>query len=222
MFDWLSDLAGVMRGRTDTLFVIRAHPDETRRGKESQQSVAAWVRDTRLTDLGNVVFFGPEERVSTYDLIRASKFVLVYNSSVGVEASILGTPALCAGRARFTRSQAAYTPADRAAYGRTLQTFLTGGELEVPEAQVRRARAFMYHELFSASLDLGEFLTPDRRWPGMVRFAAFAPSRLAAAEPCQVIREGIVRGRPFLLRNTIDGRGARRLPSTSSSTRGRG
>lgn len=199
MFAWLDELALTMRKERETLFVIRAHPDENRTGKESQESVAAWFRDRHIDGWHNVLFIGPEEPISSYELIQASNFVLVYNSSVGLEASILGTPALCAGRARFTQIEAAYVPPDREAYWHRLREFLTAAELDVPAAQVKNARAFLYYELFQSSLDLGEFLVPDPGLQGMVRFSDFRPARLVEAEACQVIRQGILDGKAFVL-----------------------
>jgi hypothetical protein len=38
---WTACLSG--RSAPETLFVIRAHPDEARPGKESRESVAEWV-----------------------------------------------------------------------------------------------------------------------------------------------------------------------------------
>jgi hypothetical protein len=198
MFDWLSRLAEVFRQQARTLFVVRAHPDESRRGKESRESVAAWIRNEALDRLDNLVFVGPDEAASSYELIRSSKFVLVYNSSVGLEATILGTPALCAGRARFTQIEATYTPDSPEAYWRLLQEFLGAQRLAVPETQVRRARAFLHTEWFRASLDLGEYLTQDAGRPGMVRFSRFDPSRLADSEVARILRAGILDGRPFL------------------------
>jgi hypothetical protein len=198
MFEWLDALAGIIRKERDTLFVIRAHPDESRRGKESQESVRAWVKETLLDRLANVVFVGPEERLSSYELIRASKFVLVYNSSVGLEALILGTPALSAGRARFTQMPTTTFPASRSDYLKTLEAFMAADRIDVTETQSRNARTFLYYELFHASLDLSEFLVTDPRLEGMVRFSNFAPARLAEADIFRVLREGILEGKPFV------------------------
>ena len=198
MFEWLNALAGIIRRERETLFVIRAHPDESRRGKESQESVQAWVQETLLDRLANVVFVGPDERLSSYELIRASKFVLVYNSSVGLEALILGTPALSAGRARFTQMPTTTFPTSRSDYLKTLEAFLTADRIEVTETQSRNARTFLYYELFHASLDLSEFVVTDPELEGMVRFSDFAPARLAEADIFRVLREGILEGRPFV------------------------
>jgi hypothetical protein len=199
MFAWLDDLADVMRANPDTLFVLRAHPDELRRGKESQETVGDWYRSSGVDRLPNAMLIGPDESVSSYELARASKFVVVYNSSIGLESTILGVPALCAGRGRFSDSETAYLPETREAYRSTLESFLKAPRLEVPEAQVRNARTFLYLEQFQASLDLGEFLVPDPTLPGMVRFSDFELSRLESAEACRVIRDGILDGAPFLM-----------------------
>jgi hypothetical protein len=198
MFAWLADLAETIRRQDDTLFVLRAHPDETRRGKESQETVSAWLRSEGLEGRPNVVGVGPDERVSSYDLIRNSKFVLVYNSSIGLEASILGTPVLSAGRARFTQLATTTFPSSRDEYRQTLARFLSAERLEAPAEHTRNARAFLYVELFHASLDLSEFLVADSDLPGMVRFSPFAPNRLGQAEVLRVLTDGILEGKPFL------------------------
>lgn len=198
MFAWLDRLVTSFRNAPDTLFVIRAHPDEQRRGKESQETVAAWVRESRVDALDNVVFLHPGEPASSYELIRGSKFVLFYNSSVGLEASILGVPALSAGRARFTQMKTCFLPGSLGEYEHLLREFLEAADVSVPPDQVRRARAFLYVELFHASLDLGEFLVPDSDRPGMVRLSDFDPSRLIDSDSCRVIRNGILSGEPFL------------------------
>ena len=199
MFAWLDDLASTIAQRPDTLFVLRAHPDEIRRGKESRESVETWFRASPLARLENVVFIGADEAVSSYDLIRTAKFILVYNSSIGLEATILGTAALCAGRARFTQIEAAFVPPNVDTYRRWLEDFLAAPAVEVSESRRRHARAFLYGEWFRASLDLGEFLAPVRDLPGMTGFADFPPARLLEAEACQVLRRGILEGAPFLL-----------------------
>jgi len=77
MFDWLDTLLGIIKDHPDNLFVIRAHPDELREGKESKQTVEAWVKSNRLDERDNVIFIGPNQLFSSYELIRRSKFVMV-------------------------------------------------------------------------------------------------------------------------------------------------
>ncbi|MFP3855006.1 MAG: hypothetical protein ACLFWD_12000 [Anaerolineales bacterium] len=198
MFDWLDWLAGKIRQHPDTLFVLRAHPDENRPGKEAAQSVAAWFRDSDLKEAENVLFFSPEEFVSSYQLIEAAHLVLVYNSSIGLEASIMGAPVLSAGRARYTQSDTVDFPDTRAAYERLLEEYLIRDEITPPARYAQNARRFLYRELHEASLDFSGYLRPYPSIPGMVLFERFEPDELRRDETLDVIRDGILGGEPFL------------------------
>ena len=59
MFAWLDMTLGVIKSQPETLFVIRAHPDETRLRKESRETVEGWVERSGAWRLANVVFVGP-------------------------------------------------------------------------------------------------------------------------------------------------------------------
>ncbi len=200
MFGWLDELARVIQAHPETLFVLRAHPDEVRPGKESRESVADWVRSRGIEVWPNVVFFAPRQYVSSYELIRQAKFTLVYNSSIGLEASILGAPVLCAGRARYTQVPTVFFPRSREEYLATLEDFLAAGRIAVPEAFRRNARRFLYFELFHASLDFSPFLAPDPILPGFVVFRGFPAGLLApgSSQLGSVLLSGVVERRPFV------------------------
>jgi hypothetical protein len=100
MFDWLKEVMAIIRQHPDTLFVIRAHPDELRLHKESRESVHDWIQENQVAKFPNVVFIDAREYFNSYELIQRSKFVMVYNSTIGLEASILGCAVLCGGKAR--------------------------------------------------------------------------------------------------------------------------
>ena len=44
MFDWLDQVLTIIQKNPETLFVIRAHPDEARPGKASREFVSKWAR----------------------------------------------------------------------------------------------------------------------------------------------------------------------------------
>src|SRR5215212_9860480 len=96
MFDWLDLTLEVIRKHPETLFVIRAHPDELRVRKSSRETVEGWVSSRGVDKEPNVIFVSPNESLSSYELIQKSKFVMVYNSTIGLEASIMGAAVLCA------------------------------------------------------------------------------------------------------------------------------
>ena len=203
MFEWLDVVGRVIKETPQTLFVIRAHPDEDRPGKESVESVAAWFDASGLGKHENVVFIASGEMASSYDLIERAQLVLVYNSSIGLEAAIQGQPVLCAGRARYAEAEAAFFPGNREEYLRMLNNFLTAATIQVPERFAENGRLFLYRELYQASLDLTDFLQPYPTMQGMVSLRDFAPELLANHPSIQVIRRGVLDGKPFLMPSQV-------------------
>jgi hypothetical protein len=200
MFDWLKNLKGSILQNPETLFVIRAHPDEARPGKASQDDVAGWMLGSGLLSADNVVFIPPQEYISSYELIREAKLVLIYNSSIGLEASIMGAPVLSAGRARFTQVPTVFFPEDREGYMRMLEAFLAQGHVEAPPEFSENARRFLHYQLFRTSLSFGDFLGPDPDVQGGVLLKDFSPRDLDP-EHCvemDVIGKGIVEGEAFV------------------------
>lgn len=207
MFAWLDSLVPVIRSHADTLFIVRAHPDEDREGKESQERVADWFHDRGLDRQPNTFFIGPRELVSSYELLHQAKLVLIYNSSVGLESAIQGKPVLSAGRARFSHVSIGWTARDEHHYLETLEQLLAAEQIDVPAEFSEQARRWLYYEAFHASLDLSPFLGADPRHPGMVGFRSFEPSAIADHPSLRVIRTGIVHDdQPFVM--PMEGGGA--------------
>jgi hypothetical protein len=201
MFAWLDLVFEIARSHPETLFVIRAHPDEMRPGKQSRESVKAWVERNRATKLPNIVFIDSQEYLSSYELIERAKFVMVYNSSIGLEAALMGKPVLCGGKARFTQYPMVYFPGTQQAYRCQAEEFLEPGRpVEIPTKFIRNARRFLYYQLFRASLPFDEFLELHPR-PGFVQLRPFSQEQLAPERSAtiRVLVDGILHGKPFLL-----------------------
>ncbi|HOH92344.1 MAG TPA: hypothetical protein PK791_03155 [Anaerolineaceae bacterium] len=202
MFAWLDNLLEVAKANPDTLFVVRAHPDEAREGKASEESVADWAKSRDVENLPNVLFIPPHEFINSYDLIRMAKFVMIYNSTIGMEASILGATVLSAGKARFTASNVVHFPADRKAYDQTLQDFLNAESLSaLPEHKIN-ARRFLYYQLYRSSLVFDAFLEQDKYWQGYVMLKDFDwQSLLPENSPAvQVFLDGMLANGNFILK----------------------
>jgi hypothetical protein len=205
MFAWLDLVLKIIRTHPETLFIIRAHPDECRPGKESLESVADWVRLNQIVEgpqaLANVRFIDAGEYFSSYELIQKSKFVMVYNSTIGLEASILGVPVLCGGKARFTQLPTVFFPASPDEYRQCSEEFLTLEQIDVPPEFQINARRFLYYQLFRTSLPFESFLEDDGIWKGYVRLKPFRwDSLLAENSPAlKTIADGLLNSTSFLL-----------------------
>jgi len=201
MFAWLDLILEVIKRHTDTLFVLRAHPDEMRPGKKySRQSVRDWVEQKGVRELPNVTFIGSREHISSYALIEMSKFVMVYNSSIGLEATLLGVPVLCGGKARYTQYPTVFFPPTPQAYRQQAEAFLTTESVEVPEEFTRNARRFLYYQFYRASLPFDRFIETHPTG-GYVLFKPFDLQELQArnSPTLKTITDGVLKGKPFLL-----------------------
>lgn len=201
MFAWLDEVKRIIENHSDTLFVIRAHPDESRPGKESHETVTDWVKKNQLTWLPNVIYVPPEEYISSYELIQASKFTMVYNSTIGLEAAIMGAGVLSAGKSRYTQVPLCWFPKTKEDYLEKCEELLNCDAVSVPPLFKETARRFMYYQFFHTALSFEPFIAPDETWKGYVKIKNFP---LQALDPEQninlkVIHDGILEGKPFVL-----------------------
>ncbi|NOH00702.1 MAG: hypothetical protein HND47_01350 [Chloroflexi bacterium] len=198
MFDWLDLVLEVIKEHPETLFVIRAHPDELRVRKSSRETVEGWATSREVQKEANVVFVGPRETLSSYELIQKSKFVMVYNSTIGLEASIMGAAVLCAGRARFTQYPTVFFPQTVEEVRRKMKEFLEAQKIDTPPEFKRNARRFLYYQLFKTSLPFGDFLEPSVRTT-QTRLKPFELDDLLKSDSLKVILSGVLEGGDFLL-----------------------
>jgi len=202
MFAWLELVLDIIHNHPHTLFVIRAHPDEKRPGtrKQTRESVSDWLIQRGVDQLSNVIFFDSQDYVSSYDLIRRAKFVMIYNSSIGLEATLLDTPVLCGGQARFTQYPTVFFPPSAEEYRRNAEGFLTADNIAVPSEFKNNARRFLYYQLFRVSLPFDDFIEVHPT-PGYVQLKQFHWQALnkEKSPTMSIIVDGIVQGKPFML-----------------------
>ena len=200
MFDWLDMALEVIREHPETLFVIRAHPDELRVRKSSRETVKGWVSSRGVDKEPNVIFVSPHETLSSYELIQRSKFVMVYNSTIGLEASIMGAAVLCAGKARFTQYPTVFFPQTVEEVRGKMKEFLEAEKIDVPLEFMRNARRFLYYQLFRTSLPFGDFLEPSVRTT-QTRLKTFDLEKLSPenSKAMAAIFDGLLKNGDFLL-----------------------
>ncbi len=202
MFEWLDLVYDEVKDNPGTLFVLRAHPDEDRPGKAAQESVGQWVEKTGFDKLPNTIFIPSSEYISSYALVQRAKFVMIYNSSIGLESVLMGKPVLSAGKARFTAYPTVYFPQSARNYKKMLTDFLEAEEIELPDEFVRNARRFLYFQLYKTSLPFGEFLSPHKL-RGYVYLKKFSLDQLSveSSPTLKTIYESIMTEPEFLLDN---------------------
>ena len=200
MFAWLDTVLDYAKKYWNILFVIRAHPDEMRVGKSSQENVLNWAADENIKEYQNIKLIGPDDTHSSYELIQHSKFTLVYNSSIGLEAILLGTPVLCAGKARYTQYPTVYYPKSKEKYQDLLQSFLQADKIEVPEEFIENARKFLFYQLYRASLRFDDFIGEGTS-PGYIQLKGFNWRKLLPgnSDVVDCVVQGILFNEEFIL-----------------------
>jgi hypothetical protein len=197
MFVWLDLVLDLIHLHPETLFIIRAHPDEMRPGtrKQSRESVRDWGVQNGVNDLSNVIYIDSQEYISSYELVQRAKFVMVYNSSIGMEAALMDVPVLCGGKARYTQYPTVFFPESPQELQKTAEHFLNAEKIEVPPEFQHNARRFLYYQLYRASLPFNQYLQTGSRL-GFVQLKPFSWSELLPenSTTMQVIRKGIING----------------------------
>jgi hypothetical protein len=201
MFDWLGLVRDLAKSHRETLFVIRAHPDEIRPGKESLETVQDWVEKHAVMGMSNVIFVPPTDYFSSYEFIQRSKFVMVYNSTIGLEAAVMGAPVLCAGKARFTPYNTVFFPQKVADYRSQAESFLNAEKIIVPKEFQKNARRFLYYQLYRIPLLLDAFLTTSTH-PSLTRFKDFTWEQLLPQNSLAIatILEGVLHNGDFTVK----------------------
>ena len=202
MFSWLDTVLKLAKDHLETLFVVRAHPDELRPGtaKQSRETVRDWVKASGAAQQQNIHFIDALEYVSSYELIQKTKFVMVYNSSIGLEAAIMGAAVLSAGKSRYTSYPTVFFPQSIPEYLEKVEEMLNARDINIPTEFMVNARKFLYFQLFKTALPFDDFLEESRR-PGLVFMKKFSVDQLSPdkSETLRVVTEGLIKNKPFLL-----------------------
>lgn len=207
MFAWLRQVIHFAVKHPSTLFVIRAHPDELRPGKEAQETVGDVVSQMKVDGMENVAFIPPLEFVSSYDLIRRAKLVMVYNSSIGLEATLLNRVVLCGGASRYSRYPTVYLLETPKEYFSLAGNVLVKDDPKPPASFVDEAKRFYYVQHFLTSLDYASFLRPHKSFPGYVSFSDFDMQMLhpVHCRENEIVEHGIRHGtQMFYDRRDVD------------------
>jgi hypothetical protein len=128
---------------------------------------------------------------------------MVYNSTIGLEASIMGAAVLCAGKARFTQYPTVFFPQTVQEVRKKMEEFLDAAKIDVPPDFKRNARRFLYYQLFRTSLSFGDFLEPSVRTT-QTRLKSFEMEKLSPenSKAIEAIFDGLLNNGDFLLKES--------------------
>ncbi|MBI9044552.1 MAG: hypothetical protein JEZ06_08705 [Anaerolineaceae bacterium] len=198
MFEWLNHLINIIKEFPNVFFVIRAHPDENRPGKESVESVFNWYIKNNHGSINNLAFIDPNNPVSSYELISKSSMILVYNSTIGLEASILGKKVICAAKSRYSQFDTVDLPLSIDEYLKLVKTNLTK-LLPIDHKKVENANKVFYFQFEKYSIPFDKFIFPIKKSPGHVglKNIKLKDLEMSNSNSARIIVEGITEGKEF-------------------------
>lgn len=154
--DWLTQLLAWVEATPGVTVAIRQHPCEKLAGYRGADDLSRLALD--FPGLGERArFFAAEEPVNTYDLIAGAKVVLPFTSRVGIEAVLLGRPAILCAHCYYEGCGFAETPATTAEYFALLAKAVAGN---LPLSDDARLAATVTYYLAETCLMLKTDFTP--------------------------------------------------------------
>ncbi|MCL4821091.1 MAG: hypothetical protein KJ067_18300 [Vicinamibacteria bacterium] len=150
MFEWIAETVRALAEVPGTRLAIRVHPAETKvYWHPTRETVEARLREAFPRGLpANVVLIGPGDPVDSYALVAESDVVLVFASSIGMEAAAQGKRVVVAGRSGFHTAPFVVRPEDRAAYREELASGRTEPATpDAPELALRFMDRLYFEEM---------------------------------------------------------------------------
>jgi hypothetical protein len=126
--EWLTFLVEEVAKHGDWQLVIRIHPREDANKRERVRAHHLGLLRRQLSNLpANVKVVWPADRISSYDLLEISSVLLVWMTTLGMEAGRLGVPVLRADRSfpNYPLDEFAFSAPDRAGFLRLMGEAMT-------------------------------------------------------------------------------------------------
>jgi Capsule polysaccharide biosynthesis protein len=117
MWDWVSSTIKMVEEDPGVHLIIRVHPAEVKlKGSESRDRVADRIKREFEHLPENISIIAPENTISSYNLLALSNTILVYTSTIGLEAAIEGRNVIMCGDTHYRGKGFTFDPVDRDQY----------------------------------------------------------------------------------------------------------
>ena len=156
----------------DSRFFLRLHPNSVNEG-------IRWWESEPFRQLSNLIIIPADSAVSTYDLIQALDKVVVFRSTVGIEATYWGKPSIALAPPFYGGIDAVYEPQSRdEAYRLVLEplapkdqinaikyaTFMLDGGVALPHSKALNYFTLSFKgEPLDARREIHEWMAADQR-----------------------------------------------------------
>lgn len=144
--DWLRKTIQEFCRRPHWQLIVRIHPAEDLRPSQSSREKLSQVARDCSAGASNVRIVDAGEPLSSYALIEHCRAVLVYTTTIGLEAAMYGKPVIVAGKPFYRGRSFTLDVADADEYGAVLERIMDGSGAAADSATL--AQRFAYLLLF--------------------------------------------------------------------------
>ena len=158
MWDWLDYLIPIMKQNEHTLFVIRAHPAEAYMVKKTFNTTKNWFYENKLDEYENIILIDSDTPYNSYELVKKSNFCLISNSTIGLEAQYLKTPALASSWVYYTNFDLVTKPKSLQEYKNVLNDWLAGNYQKLENYNFDKLYSYMYQYFFETEFTFEDYM----------------------------------------------------------------
>ena len=148
--DWITTTIDWYQRHPQRTLLIRIHPAEINPPTiATTDRIEDAIRSARPTLPSNVIIIPPTSRISSYPLTVMSNVTLVYSSTAGLEAAMMGKPVLVAGKTHYRGQGFTHDITERQA----LAALLESPTLPKPSTElISDARRYAYFFFFGFNI----------------------------------------------------------------------
>ena len=147
LFQWVTETIGAAETMPDVQFLLRIHPAEVRLPLlESRDRISDRIDRLAKPLPDNLRIIRPEDSASSYELMEMSKAILVYTSTIGLEAAARGLPVVVGGITHYGDKGFTFDTNRSADYREVITTAMTNGIMtdEMKDLALRYAYTFFF------------------------------------------------------------------------------
>ena len=162
MFQWLESLIPLIHKHKEYYFIFRPHPGETRKIKNTWYGLENWYAEY-LKKTSNTLCIGRDEIFDSYNLIDRSSLVLVYNSTIGIEAVSRGRKTLTAAKSHYSNIGFIKNLKNTEYYLLEIERILKQKDFSVNKEQIQLANEYLHTLRNNVSYNLDNFVQSDKK-----------------------------------------------------------
>lgn len=196
MSDWVASTIQAFADWPEAQLLIRVHPSEVRLAmQESRDRIVDRIASSFSRLPRNVRMVAPDDVASSYALMQLARFVLVYTSTIGLEAAVRGSRVIVGGRPHYRGRGFTWDVNTREDYPQLLRAAVESASASLEERELARRYAFLFFFQYMQSFPwVSDWPRGGRR----LEFESIASLAPGADAGLDRICRGILEGTPFV------------------------